>query len=315
MTSPPPKGRIVAPTNYRGNILLETLEPEALAPLRHKLAQERYRLDAGWPDFSVCYGVMAAFEGERVGDSTHFLIMGVEGECESTRIFGRREQRWRRGPGTLIFVPGRPGERWTSISTAETMEFQALIPDSLLRAAWESECDAPYERARLKETLAFNNARLAWIARAYTAALRSDQPLERTYEQALTMMLARQLIATQTDRPLLAPRRERLSPARLRAVLEYIEAHPRSAISIEDLAAVARLSSFHFGRAFRLSTGLPPHQHILRRRAERAHDLLRARSGLSLAEIADAAGFADQSHMGRILRRTFGVAPGQLRVR
>src|SRR5262249_12050379 len=83
-------------------------------------------------------------------------------------------------------------------------------------------------------------------------------------------------------------------------------------VSLSDLARECRLSVTHFVRAFRRSTGLSPHQWLLARRIDRAKSLL-AESGLSLAEIALACGFWDQSHFTRVFTADVGTSPGRWR--
>lgn len=72
------------------------------------------------------------------------------------------------------------------------------------------------------------------------------------------------------------------------------------------------LSVSHFSRAFRISTGLPPHQWLLRRRVEAAQQLMTVRD-LPLSEIAISAGFANQSHFTRVFSAVVGVGPGAWR--
>jgi AraC family transcriptional regulator len=84
-------------------------------------------------------------------------------------------------------------------------------------------------------------------------------------------------------------------------------------LTVEQLAAAARLSAYHFARQFKAATGLPPHQYVILRRVERARQLLQAGTGLSLAEVAAHVGFADQSQVCRHFKRLVGVTPGQFR--
>ena len=79
------------------------------------------------------------------------------------------------------------------------------------------------------------------------------------------------------------------------------------------MAAVARLSTYHFARQFKRATGLPPHQFIIMRRVERAKQILHAGTDLSLAEVAVDAGFSDQSQFTHHFKRLVGVTPGQFR--
>jgi AraC family transcriptional regulator len=104
-----------------------------------------------------------------------------------------------------------------------------------------------------------------------------------------------------------------LPQSRLRAVVEYIEGHLDVGPSLAEMAAVARLSPYHFARQFRAATGLPPHQYIIARRVERAKHLLQARTELSLAQVAARAGFSDQGQLSHHFKRHVGVTPGRFR--
>jgi AraC family transcriptional regulator len=128
------------------------------------------------------------------------------------------------------------------------------------------------------------------------------------------------LLAVQLIRHVLAPRRPgrgrdgALPRGRLRAVVEYIEEHLDASPTLGQIAAVAHLSPYHFARQFKAATGLPPHQYVIARRVERAKQLLRAGTGLSLAEVATDAGFSDQSQFSRHFKRLVAVTPGQFRM-
>jgi AraC-like DNA-binding protein len=103
-----------------------------------------------------------------------------------------------------------------------------------------------------------------------------------------------------------------LAPWQLRRVYTFIQAHLAEDLSISDLAAECRLSSTHFARAFRQTTGVPPHQWLINRRIERAKELL-LKGQLELAQIALACGFVDQSHLSRTFMRYEGQSPGKWR--
>jgi AraC family transcriptional regulator len=127
------------------------------------------------------------------------------------------------------------------------------------------------------------------------------------------------VLAVYLIRHVLAPRRPTrrrdgtLPRGRLRAVIEYIEEHLAASPTLEQMAAVARLSSYHFARQFKTATGVSPHQYVIDRRVERARQLLRAGTDLSLAEIAAHAGFSDQSRFTHHFKRLVGVTPRQFR--
>jgi AraC family transcriptional regulator len=123
------------------------------------------------------------------------------------------------------------------------------------------------------------------------------------------------VLAVHLIRHLLAPRRPArrrdgtLPRAKVRAVVEYVEAHLDAGPTLEQLAAVARLSPYYFARQFKAATGLPPHQYVILRRVERAKQLLQTGGGFSLAEVAARVGFSDQSQFTHHFKRVVGVTP------
>lgn len=78
--------------------------------------------------------------------------------------------------------------------------------------------------------------------------------------------------------------------AHLRAARDHADLHFAEPIDVDRLAAVARLSRWHFQRLFAATYGVPPAAYLSRRRIERAQDLLRA-SNLSVTEVCHAVGF------------------------
>jgi AraC-like DNA-binding protein len=103
-----------------------------------------------------------------------------------------------------------------------------------------------------------------------------------------------------------------LSPAAMRRVREYVDAHLSGSVDLSTLAAVAGVSIHHFARGFKQSAGVTPHHYLTEKRVERAQEML-AHTDLSLSQIAYAVGFADQSHLARHFRQMLGVTPGQIR--
>jgi len=98
------------------------------------------------------------------------------------------------------------------------------------------------------------------------------------------------------------------APRAVQRALDHIHANLAAPMRLEDIAAAARMSIYHFSRTFRKTTGIGPHRYLVQARVERVKDLLHSGSR-SLAEIADAAGFSDQSHMSRVFRKFTGMTP------
>jgi transcriptional regulator GlxA family with amidase domain len=83
-------------------------------------------------------------------------------------------------------------------------------------------------------------------------------------------------------------------------------------LSLGDVARACKLSVSHFARAFKASTGIPPHQWVMTARIDMARGML-ANSPTPLVEVAGVCGFADQSHFSRVFARMTGTSPGAWR--
>lgn len=105
-----------------------------------------------------------------------------------------------------------------------------------------------------------------------------------------------------------------LDAAALKRLDEYIREHLAERLDLDTLAGIIGCSRFQFAHSFRATVGLSPHRYVVRRRLQRARALLRARRG-SLAEIAAATGFSDQSHLSHWVRRIYGTTPMRLAAR
>jgi len=104
-----------------------------------------------------------------------------------------------------------------------------------------------------------------------------------------------------------------LGAARLRQVIDYIEAHLADDLSLAMLASIAGLSLHHFGETFRQSMGVPPHRFVLTRRIERAKILLLS-TDMTITQIAFAVGYSSQSHFATKFREAAGATPQRFRI-
>lgn len=105
-----------------------------------------------------------------------------------------------------------------------------------------------------------------------------------------------------------ADRPARRLPA-VEKALAYLHANYAQDITLDDLAAAAGLSKFHFLRVFSSRLGVTPHRYQLLLRVVHAQDLLR--DGLGIADVALRTGFFDQSHFTRCFHEIVGITPGR----
>ena len=103
-----------------------------------------------------------------------------------------------------------------------------------------------------------------------------------------------------------------LAPWQVQRVTAHIESHLDGSITTQDLATIARVSTYHFTRAFRESLSETPHAYVMRRRVERAQGLMLT-TNIALGQIAIDCGFADQAHFNKLFRRLAGQSPGAWR--
>ncbi|TXS19205.1 helix-turn-helix domain-containing protein [Streptomyces sp. adm13(2018)] len=100
----------------------------------------------------------------------------------------------------------------------------------------------------------------------------------------------------------------------LRDLQQWITEHPADDLSVEALAAIARLSPRHFARAFHAETGTTPGRYVDRVRLEHARRLLEETSR-GVEEVARASGYGTPEAMRRAFTRSLGTAPADYRRR
>jgi AraC family transcriptional regulator len=213
--------------------------------------------------------------------------------------------------GSISVVPAGSPARWRWSGRNDTLHIY-LEPELVARVAAEAFSRDP---ARLTvpplDALDLPHLRAAmWAVDAELTAGAGGRLAAESLANVLAVHLIRHVLAPRR------PERRRngtLPRAKLRAVVKYIADHLDAGPSLEQLAAVARLSPYHFARQFKQATGLPPHQYLIARRVERAKQLLQPDGDLSQAEIAARAGFSDQSQFSHHFKRIVGVTPRQFR--
>ncbi|HYH13407.1 MAG TPA: AraC family transcriptional regulator, partial [Thermomicrobiales bacterium] len=247
----------------------------------------------------------------------HLILMNIGRPYRLEETMDGRLVRTSGRMGDIAIIPaGHEATFRTGARAPQRVESAAMVldPGVVARLAMMSELDA--DRIELAGVLGARDPVIERFGTALLAEMDGGGLLGELYLESIATALGIHLLRTHSslDRAI-SPVREPaggLSRTQLRRVVDYIEANLDGHLTIEEMAGVAGLSSFHFSRQFKIATGRPPHRYVIERRVERARVLL-ATTELPLHEIAALAGFADQSHLARHIRRQLGVTPTALR--
>ncbi|MBC5828910.1 MAG: helix-turn-helix transcriptional regulator [Candidatus Eremiobacteraeota bacterium] len=207
-------------------------------------------------------------------------------------------------PGDMKIVPAGFSRVWET--EGATSKLVINIQQHLVRETAVGMGVNP-DRAAIAPQLHIKDEQAEHIAWALKAELESDHPIGRLYADSLGLALTAHLLKRYAPA---TPQRigNQLPRRRLRRVIDYINGHLNEDLGLAELAAVARMSSSHFKVLFKGSVGMPVHQYLIRRRVEYAMELL-VRGTSPICDVALQAGFADQSHMARCMRRLTGYTP------
>ncbi|WP_118180175.1 AraC family transcriptional regulator [Paraburkholderia phosphatilytica] len=170
------------------------------------------------------------------------------------------------------------------------------------------QLDLKPSRAQIRPQLQLRDKRLEHLAWALRAELESDSASDPLYAESLCTAIVVRLIDAS---PKEEKRRRVLMPKAAARVIDYIESHLDTPLTLAELAALVGLSVPHFKVLFRETVGMPVHRYVVGRRVERACALLRD-GRFSAAQVALETGFAHQSHLAYWTRRLVGVTPREI---
>jgi AraC family transcriptional regulator len=186
---------------------------------------------------------------------------------------------------------------------------QLGISDAALMAA----CDERNGEVELRYHRKFVDSRLSALVSAAHAEMVAGFPNGRLFLDSVEQAMAVALVSGHAvkQRPVQISRGG-LGPPRLRRIKELVDAKIEDELSLDEMAQSVGLSTAHFARMFRKSTGETPHQFVLRQRLERAKAMLRA-ADARILDVAVACGFKTQQHFAQVFRGICGTSPTEYR--
>jgi AraC family transcriptional regulator len=169
--------------------------------------------------------------------------------------------------------------------------------------------------SELVRQLGIRDTQIEHIGFALKSELDAGCPSGQVYGDGLAVALAARLLGGYSAHVTISHNCNVLmSGYTLRRVTNYIEDNLTKDLTLAEIAGVAHMSPHYFSRAFRKSTGIPPHRYVIDRRIEKAKTLL-SNTHLPLVEVGLNVGFQNQSHFTTLFHKRIGVTPKLYRSR
>ncbi|KLK92384.1 hypothetical protein AA309_15555 [Microvirga vignae] len=276
---------------------------------------ENLRLDHRWDALAAEHIVMLRpkpYDFSLHGGRHYLALLNAHRKDGETTADDLPRSTLRDIRGKLTFVPA--GCRLQGWSLPGTMPI--AFTSAYLDPAICSHLDA--EQTQLYPMLHFEHPLLAQLMLQLDRILAQPEMYSRIYVESFAILLLSEIMAFQAKYPAQGRRTGRsfarggLAGWQLKAVCDYIEANLHQDVSLAELAAIARLSPYHFCRAFKEALSEPPHRYQMSRRIERAKTLL-ADPSLSVTDVAAAVGYGSLSQFSALFRQVTGHSPRDYR--
>ena len=209
-------------------------------------------------------------------------------------------------------------ELWTFDLSNPFDSFHAFIPMSAFDDITAELRRPKIERLDCSTTAQTHDETMLGLARALNPLLTKPGEATALFTDHVFSAMVAHLALTygglnHSDMQIDGPRRlGTLTSAQQRLVTSRLLDNIRDDPGLAELALLCGLSRSHFIRAFKQTTGLPPHRWLLMQRVSRAKRMLVSGS-LPVSAIALECGFADQSHLTRVFKNTYGSTPAAAR--
>jgi AraC family transcriptional regulator len=207
----------------------------------------------------------------------------------------------------LTFAPERHEyHEWHDPRVPAGVTYFYFDPAELQNDREENLVDMP-----LAPRLFFEDATIWSTVAKLRQAIDAPDGANRLYAEALGVVLIHELARLNRGTPRTeAAVKGGLAGWQQRIVTAYVEEHLSEQIPLVTLARLARLSTFHFCRAFKQSFGVPPHRYHTNRRIEKAKVMLAGRKH-SVTEVGLTIGFSETSSFTAVFRKITGQTPSR----
>ncbi|QUT05977.1 helix-turn-helix transcriptional regulator [Sphingobium phenoxybenzoativorans] len=260
------------------------------------------RLSRSWRGFAVelvSVDGASEFSFQRVSNNHYLALHDIVLDQGQIRVDDLAMDQRRDLRGTITFLPSGCSVQGWSAATARTNSFTALYFDATLL---REEMDMRYREASLAPVLYARGGPLPATMRKFQTVF-ADQALDSLHAESACLIAAIEVLSL--------PQMQgagRLTARQTSAVIDYIGDNLAHDLSLSDLAGVAGLSRYHFGRAFKTTTGQSPYAFILQRRVDAAAEMM-ATSRMSVEQVAEMCGFRTTANLRRKFQQAKGMTP------
>ncbi|MEG3850522.1 AraC family transcriptional regulator [Microcoleus sp. herbarium19] len=262
-------------------------------------------------DLSIEHTIDPPSELEISPSSHHVLLINLSGGTRQVNQFDEGEYDGSMNSGDFFFLPSERSAYIAWKTTDKSLIF-TVPPDFLPHIAATTECLNP-DKIELRTIPLGCDPQLETIARSFLSEMTADGLGGRLYTESLANLFGIHLLRHYCTTPAtLRAYKGGLSDFQLKSAIDYIRANLDAQLSLENIATELNLSHYYFCALFKQSMGISPWQYVIGQRVERAKELLKNRE-LSIAEVALACGFSNQSHLNKHFRSATGIAPGTYR--
>jgi AraC family transcriptional regulator len=255
-----------------------------------------------WPGLLVEAGRTEFWETDDVAPDGHYLAINLDDEPLSFERKGALGlERVVMPPDTIWLNPaGRPFRH----RVRRPCHYGAVVLEPSLL---ERLLEVPGEELTL--CYGREDPPLAHLVHGLLGEASREAPAGTLFAESMGAAIGAHLLAHYAARPMSSRRwRGGLGGARHRRLVDHVESNLGEELALTRLAEVVGVSPYHLSREFKRATGETLHRYVMRRRLERARQVLR-RGERPISVVAQDLGFADQSHLTRLFRDRFGVTP------
>lgn len=285
---------------------LDAWRERPLEVIRHATSEA---LGWGRPDAALLEVAGASVEPIVLGEHSVSMLVGPPLEtaisCDDATV--SRLQR----PGTFDFFPAHSS---LSFVDAGSSLFLRVSLDRSLVCETAHSMGLDIDRITFRPDLTCRDERIEHLLWALKVELDDNQPGGRVFAESVAVALVSQLLRRNGVTMDLRRTSAGLPELTLRRVLGHIENNLATDLTLSEVARVANLGLSQFCALFKASVGTSVHRYVVRRRVERAVNLITS-SWTPLSDVALQTGFANQSHMTAAVRRLIGTTPKRLRQR